>query len=107
MSILYIKATGFQCLKCGFELPSFFIKSLCLIWFIERYYDLKLGFIFSVNNSGGRQITEFSIDPDNLTVKGPFIYPETVKQPGSFDLMTVARYLNPKVLTYSNMILDA
>lgn len=106
MSVLDIETTCFQRLEIGFDLSSFFIKCLCFIWFVKRYFFLKFWLVFSVNNSGCRKIAEFSVDTGDITIKGPFIYPETAEQPGSFDPMTIARYLNLKIFSYTNMILN-
>jgi len=107
MSVFNVKTTCFQSLKSRFYLPSFFIKYLSFIRFIERYYYLKLRSLFFVYYSGCREITEFSIDTNNLTVKCTLINSEITKQPGSLYLMTLTRYLHPKVFTYTNMILNA
>jgi hypothetical protein len=67
---------------------------------------MKLRNIFFINYSGCREITEFSIDQNDFTVKGTSIYFQTIEQPGSLYPVTVARYLNLKVFPYSNMILN-
>src|SRR5665811_1190642 len=104
MSVLNIKSTCFQRLKSRLYLPSFFVKCLGFVWFIERHYYLKLRNILFVYYPGSREITEFAINPNNLAIKGTFIDPEGIKQPRRLYHLTVGWLFNPEVLTYTNMI---
>ena len=106
MRILNIKTTCFQGLERGLDLPSFLVKSLCPIGFIERYYDLKFRRVSLVDYFGRGEVAEFAVDPNNLVIKGVFIDFEVVEQPRSLDPVSFTGYLDPKVPTYTNMVLD-
>jgi len=52
------------------------VPELCLVF--ERHYDQKLRNICFVYNPGYGEITELSIYPNNLAIKGTFIDPEGI-----------------------------
>ena len=45
---------------------------------------LQLRSILIVDSPGSREIAEFSVNPDNLAMKGTFIDLEVINQPRSF-----------------------
>lgn len=59
-----------------------------------------------VDYLGSREIAEFSVNPNNLSMKNTFIDLEVIIQPRSFCSFPVGRSLNPEVVTYANMIFN-